>query len=358
MPPGTGNGSHQETRDAKHRQTDREGGASTRNLPSEGSVAERQYQDYALHYSDADATNRNSPDVLLDIPVAKVDEIDFELEDLKARVSLQTEVFDLVKLSVGIDARLGQVKLRIAGVEAQALLKVRLDNVTATVDRVLTTVDRNPDVLRDLVQGVSSSLEQVSEGTGEAVEAVGEGAGKATKEVGQGAGSAAEDVGAGAGQAAEEVGEETGKVAESAGEGVEKASEAAGESAGKATDEASLEANTATEQARQTASTTADKAQNAARHSTENAPTNGGENPSAQQQEHDWQILGEHRDDSGGIVQRAIDQSGDIVEIKLNADGGIEDEDIVGNISELDIEDERSSDSGATIRHLRDDQAP
>src|SRR3712207_9024778 len=45
----------------------------------------------------------------------------------------------------GVDVELGKVALDIKGVEAQALLKVRLDHVTAIVDRVLTTVDRNPE---------------------------------------------------------------------------------------------------------------------------------------------------------------------------------------------------------------------
>ncbi|MBA2712424.1 MAG: hypothetical protein H0U55_02570, partial [Rubrobacteraceae bacterium] len=86
--------------------------------------------------------NGKIPDVLLDVPVVKVDEINFELNDLRAKVNLFAKVLDLVELSVGVDVYLGRVKLVIKGVEAQALLKVRLDNVTAIIDRVLTTIDR------------------------------------------------------------------------------------------------------------------------------------------------------------------------------------------------------------------------
>src|SRR3712207_9052442 len=76
----------------------------------------------------------------------------------------------------GVDAYLGRVKRVIQGVEAQALQKVRLDNVTAILDRVLTTIDRNPQIIEKLVEGVSSAVEDVGSGAGSALEDVGEGA--------------------------------------------------------------------------------------------------------------------------------------------------------------------------------------
>ena len=75
--------------------------------------------------------------MLLDVPVVKVDKIHLELEDLQAHVALKAKVLDLVKLNVGVDVHLGKVRLDIEGVEAQALVKVRLDHVAAIVDRVL-----------------------------------------------------------------------------------------------------------------------------------------------------------------------------------------------------------------------------
>lgn len=112
------------------------------NIPGDRTVPEQEYADYTLQYGEDDATSGKIPDVLLDVPVVKVDEINFELNDLRAKVSLYAKVLDLVELSVGVDAYLGRVKLVIEGVEAQALLKVRLDNVTAIIDRV--TYDHRP----------------------------------------------------------------------------------------------------------------------------------------------------------------------------------------------------------------------
>ncbi len=106
---------------------------------------------------------RDEPDVLLDIPQLKVDEIGLEVEDLKARVSLHAGVGELVNLAVGADVNLGKVKLDIKGVEAQALLKVRLENVLAILDRALSTVDGNPEVLRSLTRTVGSTVDQAGD---------------------------------------------------------------------------------------------------------------------------------------------------------------------------------------------------
>ena len=76
---------------------------------------------------------------MLDAPVVSLKDLDIELDDLRAKVSLFTKVLDLTELSAGIDAKLGNAKLTIESVEVQSLLKVRLDNVSTIVDRALTT---------------------------------------------------------------------------------------------------------------------------------------------------------------------------------------------------------------------------
>ncbi|HEX5699365.1 MAG TPA: hypothetical protein VFX77_01855, partial [Rubrobacter sp.] len=195
------------------------------NIPGDQTIPEKEYADYTLEYDEDDAVmNGKIPDVLLDVPVIKVDEINFELNDLRAKVNLFAKVLDLVELSVGVDAYLGRVKLVIKGVEAQALLKVRLDNVTAIIDRVLTTIDRNPQIVEKLVESVGSAVEDVGEGAGSALEDVGSGAGEL---VGDGLNSAVEDIGSGAGdlvgeganQAVADIGSGAGSAVEDVGEG-------------------------------------------------------------------------------------------------------------------------------------------
>src|SRR5699024_2392982 len=112
-------------------------------------------------------------------------EIELEVENLRASVSLQAEVLDLLTLKVGADVELGRVGLTIKGVEAQALLKVQLDNVREIIARVLQTIDRNPQILEHVTKGVGGAVEEVGQGAGGAVEEVGQGAGGAVEEVGQ-----------------------------------------------------------------------------------------------------------------------------------------------------------------------------
>jgi hypothetical protein len=109
---------------------------------------------------------REDPDVFLDVSSLKVDEIDLELDALKARVALEAEVLDLLKLNVGVDAELGRVKLQIKGVEANALLKVRLDNLTTIIDRVMTTIDNNPQLLERLIDRVGGTLDELGADAG------------------------------------------------------------------------------------------------------------------------------------------------------------------------------------------------
>ncbi|MEJ8670355.1 hypothetical protein [Streptomyces sp. NBC_01614] len=158
------------------------------------------------------------PDVLLDVPLLKVDEIALDVEDLRAKVSLQAEVLDLLRLNVGAYVELGAVHLDIKGVEAQAQLKVRLDNVVEVIGRVLTTLDRNPDILRDVTSGVGTAVSEVGTGAGRTLDEVGRGAGRAVEDVGRGAGTAVEDVGRGAGTAVEDVGRGAGTAVEDVGD--------------------------------------------------------------------------------------------------------------------------------------------
>jgi e3 binding domain len=232
----------------------RSGGGRQSQIRNQGSgktVPERMYEDYTI-VDPVEISDTDEPDVIVDIPLVKVDEIHFELDDLMARVSLHAEVLDLVKLSVGVHAELGKVELNIKGVEAQALMRARLDHVTAIIDRVLTTLDRNPDVLKNIAkalkpvtegagkavgevgEGANKAVGQIGEGAGSAVEDVGEGAEGAVKDVGKGAGGAVEDVGEGAGGAVKDVGKGAGGAVEDVGGGAGKAVGEVGEGAGQA----------------------------------------------------------------------------------------------------------------------------
>jgi hypothetical protein len=134
---------------------------------------------------------REEPDVYLDVPELKVDEIDLELDALRARIALEADVLDLLKLNVGVDAELGRVDLQIKGVEASALLKVRLDNLTVIIDRVMTTIDNNPQLLERLVDRVGGTLDELGAAAASAVGDLGRGAGALAEGAGLAAGELA-----------------------------------------------------------------------------------------------------------------------------------------------------------------------
>jgi hypothetical protein len=123
------------------------------------------------------------PDVLLDVPQLRVEEIILEVEDLRAHVSVQADVLNLLRLSVGADVQLGGVHLEIKGVEAQALLKVRLDKVAEIINRVLATIDRNPEIVEQIVAPLGAAAGEL-EGT----------AGSSVDEVAGAVGSTADDL--------------------------------------------------------------------------------------------------------------------------------------------------------------------
>jgi hypothetical protein len=149
-------------------------------------------------------------DVYVDAPVIKVDEIKFELDDLRAHLAVLAEAGHFVQLSAGAGVRLGKVELEIQGVETQALLEARLENVTKILARVLTTLERNPELLEsvgDALGDVGGGAHDLLTDAGDAVKSVGSGAGSAVEDVGQGAGQGVEGLGQGAQQGVEGLGQ-------------------------------------------------------------------------------------------------------------------------------------------------------
>src|ERR671919_143219 len=89
---------------------------------------------------DGQEPDAQEPDVLLDVSELEVDRITLEVEDLRAHVSILVELANLLNLSVGVDARLDQVKLEIEGVEADVVLKVRLKHIRGILEKALDTI--------------------------------------------------------------------------------------------------------------------------------------------------------------------------------------------------------------------------
>jgi hypothetical protein len=100
-------------------------------------------------------SNGQEPDVVLDVPELEVDRITLEVRDLRPHVAILVELANLLNLTVGVAARLEQVKLEIEGVEAEVLLKVRLKHIRAILEKALDTIGEHPEILRILSRSLS-----------------------------------------------------------------------------------------------------------------------------------------------------------------------------------------------------------
>jgi pyruvate/2-oxoglutarate dehydrogenase complex dihydrolipoamide acyltransferase (E2) component len=117
-----------------------------------------QDKDYIVRTDDY-GESHGDPDVLLDVPKLDVEEIDLEVEELQVRLSLQAALADLVQINIGLEAEVGEVKLAIKGVEAQAQLKARLDNVRAIFSEVLASMEHSPQFFRQALASVNEAGE-------------------------------------------------------------------------------------------------------------------------------------------------------------------------------------------------------
>jgi hypothetical protein len=173
-------------------------------------------------------------DVYVDAPVVNVDEIKFELDDLRAHLAVLAEAGRFVELNVGAGVRLGKVELEIKGVETQALLEARLHNVTGILARVLTTLDRNPELLKSVGEAlgdVGGGAHELLSDTGDVVKSAGKGAESALGDVGRGAGKGVAGLGRGAEQGVEGLGQGAQQGVEGLGQGAQQGIQGVGQGA-------------------------------------------------------------------------------------------------------------------------------
>jgi hypothetical protein len=103
------------------------------------------------------------PDVFVEVPNVHVGKLEIDVERLQAHLALRAQVANLVALVAGVHVDVDKVKINIEDVDASALLKVRLQNTYNILDRTLTTIDENPEILMGVVDTVGTGVEQVGE---------------------------------------------------------------------------------------------------------------------------------------------------------------------------------------------------
>lgn len=101
-------------------------------------------------------------DVILEIPELSVDSIGLTVENVKAHVALDLNAMNLVTVTAGVDVGIRKVQLGITGIFAEAYLYADLDNVARIVDRVVQTLDRNPDILVQVLKTVDAGVNSLT----------------------------------------------------------------------------------------------------------------------------------------------------------------------------------------------------
>jgi hypothetical protein len=150
----------------------------------------------------------------VDIRKVKVDEIYVDVEQLEAHLALRAKLANLLQVVAGVHVSLGEVEVDISGVEAEALLKVRLENLYDILDRALSTLDRNPEILESLVHTVDDAVGDIGQ-LGEKALGPGGGLTQTLDDVGQAAEQAL-----GPGGAVGQLGQIVGQLGQELGQGV------------------------------------------------------------------------------------------------------------------------------------------
>lgn len=108
------------------------------------------------------------PDVLLDVPKVSVDSIRLAVDGLEADLSLRARVANLVQVDAGVRVHLSGGELNVNGVNAEAQLRVRLEQLTRILGRALDTLDNNPHIIealaRTAIDDVNHSTQRLAPG--------------------------------------------------------------------------------------------------------------------------------------------------------------------------------------------------
>lgn len=90
-------------------------------------------------------------------------ELNIDVERLDAHLALRAEVANLVNLVAGVHVGVDKIKIDLKDVKAECELKVRLENTYNILDRTLTTLDQNPDLVKGLLETADSAVESTGQ---------------------------------------------------------------------------------------------------------------------------------------------------------------------------------------------------
>jgi hypothetical protein len=105
----------------------------------------------------------DEPDVYVYVPELHVGELNIDVKRLEAHLALRAQVANLVNLVAGVHVGVDEVKIDLKDVNAECELKVRLENTYNILDRTLTTLDENPQVVEQLLQTADTAVQETGQ---------------------------------------------------------------------------------------------------------------------------------------------------------------------------------------------------
>jgi hypothetical protein len=102
----------------------------------------------------------DEPDVYVYVPTVHVGELNIDVERLEAHLALRAQVANLVNIVAGVHVGVDKVKIDLKDVDAECELKVRLENTYNILDRTLTTLDENPQVVEKLLDTADTAVQE------------------------------------------------------------------------------------------------------------------------------------------------------------------------------------------------------
>jgi hypothetical protein len=105
----------------------------------------------------------DEPDVWVNVPDLHVGELNIDVGHLDAQLALRTQVAGLLSLIAGVQVSVDNVKIDLKDVNGKAELKVRLHNTYNILDRTLTTLDENPEILKGLLETADTAVQETGQ---------------------------------------------------------------------------------------------------------------------------------------------------------------------------------------------------
>ena len=91
------------------------------------------------------------PDILVEVPKLNLDSLHLVVDSLDAHLYLNARIANLVQFTARADVTVDSLVLDLAGLNAEALVAVRLDNLTQILTQLLATLQRNPALAEKLL---------------------------------------------------------------------------------------------------------------------------------------------------------------------------------------------------------------